>query len=90
MPKQDIYPVTRYVLRHPWTGPAQCEAAQQYYANLTARLEREAQTLARLTGWRIGDIREKMAANEQPTSRPAGGGSGRWWEKIWPKVDAVR
>ena len=75
----------RYVLRHPWTGPAQCQAAQQYYAKLPARFEREAQTLARLTGWRIDDIREKMAANDQPTSRPAGGGSGQWWENIWPK-----
>ncbi len=75
----------RYVLRHPWTGPAQCTAGQRYHAKLPARFEREAQTLARLTGWQIGDILEKMAANEQPTSRPTGGSSGQWWQNFWLK-----
>ena len=42
----------RYVLRHPWTGPADaCEAAKPYFDRVQARKEREAQTLASLTGW---------------------------------------
>lgn len=74
----------RYVLRHPWTGPARCDAARRYYAGLPARFEQEAQTLARLTGWRIEDIRKKMAKSDQPINKPTGGGGGQWWGSIWP------
>jgi hypothetical protein len=56
----------RYILRHPWKGDrAQCEAAEQYVASLPQRVEAEAQNLARLTGWEIKTIREKMASNGQ-------------------------
>ena len=42
----------RYVLRHPWTGPIDaCEAAKPYFDSVRQRQEREAQTLASLTGW---------------------------------------
>jgi hypothetical protein len=52
---------TRYVLHHPWTGPrAACAASQQYFSRLGAREEQEAETLANLTGWPIGDIRAKL------------------------------
>jgi hypothetical protein len=50
----------RYVLRHPWTGTATCEAARSYRQNLQQRREREAQTVAALTGWPINDVRKKM------------------------------
>ncbi|MBW4577334.1 MAG: DUF2330 domain-containing protein, partial [Aphanothece sp. CMT-3BRIN-NPC111] len=49
----------RYILRHPFTGDIKCEAGQQYKRSLPARLEKEAQTLAQLTGWNIQDIRKK-------------------------------
>jgi hypothetical protein len=50
----------RYVLRHPWTGNAQCAAADTYRAQLTERREQEAQNLARLTGWDVNQVRRKM------------------------------
>ncbi|MBK5258230.1 MAG: DUF2330 domain-containing protein [Thermoanaerobaculia bacterium] len=50
----------RYILRHPWTGSADCEAARQYKESLPARFEKEASTLAHITGWRMVDIRRKM------------------------------
>jgi hypothetical protein len=62
----------RYVLRHPWTGSDSCEAAASYARTLADRREREAQTLAALTGWKIDDVRTK--ANILPT---------KWWQRIW-------
>ena len=49
----------RYVLRHPWKGQGSCDAAKLYKAELPKRLETQAQNLARLTGWKIEDIRRK-------------------------------
>jgi hypothetical protein len=51
----------RYILRHPWTGTDECAAATAYRQQLRDRYEREAQTLATLTGWNIGDIRRLPA-----------------------------
>lgn len=50
----------RYVLRHPFTGAAECAAGRKYRASLPKRHEQQAQTLARLTGWNITDIRKCM------------------------------
>ncbi|GAB4434087.1 MAG: DUF2330 domain-containing protein [Cyanobacteria bacterium J069] len=50
----------RYILRHPYTGDTTCEAGRQYRRSLRQRFEQEAQTLARLTGWNIREIREKL------------------------------
>lgn len=67
----------RYVLRHPWKGePNACPEAAAYLAEVQRRQEREAHTLANLTGWPIGDIYQKMQL------KPAGGG-GAWWEDLW-------
>ena len=64
----------RYILRHPWNGtPEQCAEARPYFEELTRRREREAQTLASLTGWDIAEIRVKMRL----------GTPRRWWEEIW-------
>jgi hypothetical protein len=66
----------RYILRHPFTGDIKCEAGQQYKRSLPARLEKEAQTLAQLTGWNIQDIRNKTnVAQTQETF---------FWRNIWP------
>ena len=70
----------RYVMRHPWTGEAQCEAGKEYRKTLPARFEREAQTLARLTGWEIEDIRAQM---KEAGTDPSDGADETWWEKIW-------
>ena len=67
---------TRYVLRHPWRGDAgACAAAAGYYEEVARRQEREAATLASLTGRDINEIRAKMALAPQARSR--------WWEALW-------
>ena len=69
----------RYVLRHPWRGePGDCEAARAYLRELPARQEREAQTLADLTGWEIGEIRAKIWPDGVPTAA-----TDPWWRQIW-------
>jgi hypothetical protein len=50
----------RYVLRHPWQGKSECEAAKKYQASLPARFKREAVNLAYLTGWKQSDIEARM------------------------------
>ncbi len=68
----------RYVLRHPWKGEAQCEAAERYRQSLRARAEREAGNLAALTGWPIEDIRRKTG------TVPEGSPEGRpWWQRLF-------
>src|SRR5262245_41824097 len=67
----------RYVLRHAWTGDSACDAAVRYRSELTQRREREAQTLAMLTGWNINDIRRSMNVDDA-APQPAA-----WWQRIW-------
>ena len=53
---------TRYVLRHPArVAPDACPAAADYLAGVVRRHEREAATLAHLTGWDVNDIRSRMS-----------------------------
>jgi hypothetical protein len=66
----------RYILRHPFTGEMKCEATKDYQRSLKERFEQEAQTLAKLTGWKLQDIRKKInVAQNQPTP---------WWRTVWP------
>jgi len=67
----------RYVLRHKWTGEGSCEAATRYRADLPRKQEREAQSLAALTGWDINDIRRSMKI-APPQPEPVA-----WWQRIW-------
>ena len=74
----------RYILRHPWKGErSQCEEAERYFANLPKRFEAEAQTLARLTGWDIAKIRDKMALNEPPDQEKSK--KVKWYQRLWKK-----
>jgi Na+-translocating ferredoxin:NAD+ oxidoreductase RnfD subunit len=68
----------RYILRHPWQGSDDCPAAKAYREHLRQRYEREAQTLASLTGWDLGTIRREMRLDGQALdqSRP-------WYERLW-------
>jgi len=66
----------RYVLRHPFKGEATCQAGEQYRRELPKRLEREAQTLAKLTGWNIQDIRKKTDIGQTGTTP--------WWRSVFP------
>ncbi len=66
----------RYVLRHAFTGEMKCEAAREYKRALNQRFEEEAQTLAKLTGWKIQDIRKKTNITQ--------GENEPWWRSVWP------
>ena len=73
----------RYVMQHPFLGTAQCEAATSYWRSLPPRFEQEAQTLARLTGWDINDIRRQL-----PTvPLPSPDGVRPWWEDLWQRSE---
>lgn len=65
----------RYILRHPFTGDMSCDAGRQYKRSLGKRFEEEAQTLAKLTNWKIQDIRKKTNVG-QTDDEP-------WWRSIW-------
>jgi hypothetical protein len=67
----------RYVLRHAFEGPATCQAAEAYRRRLRERQNREARTLASLTGWSLGDIlaRIRFAGSADP-AQP-------WWHSLW-------
>jgi hypothetical protein len=69
----------RYVVRHAWTGADTCAAAADYRRAVAARHAGEAQQLARLTGWTVADIRQKMGP--EPAAPP----DAAWWERIWKK-----
>ncbi|MBI4349639.1 MAG: DUF2330 domain-containing protein [Elusimicrobia bacterium] len=66
----------RYVLRHAWTGGGVCEEAKRYPSMLRERREREAQNLARLTGWELAEIRKKMDLDAPPKGDD-------WYKKIF-------
>ena len=77
---------SRVIVRHEWSGPAQCEAANTYQQSLPQRREQQAFALAALTGWPVENIRGRMgvssawlAPDESLTPyRPSA-----WWEKLW-------
>lgn len=77
----------RYVLRHPWRGDyGQCEAAGEYAESLVERWDTEADSLAKLTGWELDEIKQKMA--EGGFSAAAIGVSEpkpkrKWWHRLW-------
>ena len=73
----------RYVMRHPWTEEADCEAATAYYKGLNDRFEKEAKNLANLTGWKISDIRKKMEKNGQSFDMKPKVDDRPWWEQMW-------
>jgi len=68
----------RYVLRYPFKGETTCDAGKEYQRSLRPRFEKEAQTLARLTNWNIGDIRRKMNISSLPDPAEV-----PFWENLW-------
>lgn len=80
----------RFILRHPWdpgknpSAENSCEEAKMYLQSLPTRYAHEAETLARLTGWSINDIRAKMAANGQSVDNTPTPVEGKeWWKGMW-------
>ncbi len=70
----------RYILRHPWKGNDSCPQAAAYRRDLPHRLDEQAQTLAKLTGWDINKIRGRMNLK---ASGPAAEDDEPWWKTIW-------
>lgn len=70
----------RYILRHAFQGEATCSAAKPYWAEVEKRRQREAETLASLTGWSAATIRERMGkdAPKKPARKEPS-----WYEKLW-------
>ena len=68
------------MLRHPWKGEPKCDAAKKYLEALPERQDKEAQTLAQLTGWEIEKIRDRM---KLPAASGKSGDGKKWWEKLW-------
>jgi hypothetical protein len=68
----------RYVLRHAWTGSETCSESDAYRRSLGERREREAQMLARLTGWDINEIRRRQGIVPRAATDDR-----YWWQKIW-------
>ena len=67
----------RYVLQHPWHGSSNaCPAAIGYFSRVRARENREAQTLAGLTGWNLDSIIKKVGLPDSPSNHP-------WWKNLW-------
>jgi hypothetical protein len=77
---------SRIIVRHEWTGPAKCEAANAYVQSLPQRREQQANALAVLTGWQVENIRGRMGVS---TAWLAPGESltpyrpSAWWEGLW-------
>lgn len=68
----------RYVVRHPWQGETTCDASA-YYAAVKDRQDREAQTLANLTGWDVDEIRNRIPpVGPEPIEEPI-----PWWKRLW-------
>jgi hypothetical protein len=67
----------RYILRHPWLGPAECPEAEDYRRQLPTRLRQAARTLASLTGWPMEKIRQQMGDPILP------GDEVPWWKTMW-------
>lgn len=68
----------RYVVRHQAAGDLSCDQAKVYQVGLSTRREKEARTLAELTGWSLESIQQKMPAAALPEA-PA----ERWWQRLW-------
>jgi hypothetical protein len=64
----------RYLLRHPFKGETNCSEGRRYQRSLRQRSEEQSQNLARLTGWKIDDIRKKQPQLQSQIP---------WWQEAW-------
>lgn len=70
----------RFVIRHPWRGDADCPAMDEYRRSVRERRDREARSLASLTGWDLAEIRRKMGDDG---AWSPDGARAPWWKRIW-------
>lgn len=71
----------RYVLQRPYEGELTCEEGRAYVKGVKARREAEAQTLARLTGRDITEIRAQLGTFDPPVVVPS------WWNGVFDAFD---
>jgi len=67
----------RYILQHPYKGPSECSAMDDYRERLRDRHSKEAETLASLTGWSMQEIRKKMGPDGDDGKRRP------WYRRLW-------
>ena len=65
----------RYVMRHAWTGEANCFAATDYFKRVNDRNIVAGNQLANLTGWDRQEIADLSGMMELPEEK--------WWQRIW-------
>jgi len=76
----------KVVVRNEWRGEANCENANAYVRSLPARREREARSLADLTGWSVDRVRTRMGVSTawlRPGESTTPYSSVEWWGKLW-------
>ena len=75
----------RYVLRHAFEGEMNCPAAKDYIKQVNSRKEKEIKTLANLTGWDRGYIRDKVAGADKGGFLTPVKDTKKtdWWDDIW-------
>ena len=67
----------RYVMRHPFKGPATCPEADAYKKAVREREKQQAKNLVELTGWSLPDVEKRMGL-DKPVKE-----DGKWYERIW-------
>lgn len=67
----------RYVIRHPFREKITCDAGKDYLPKIRQRQEKEAQTLANLTGWDLGKIKQQINFVKAENNSPS------WWRRLW-------
>ena len=73
----------RYVMHHPWTGEAACSEGDAYRRAVSARMEREAQNLAHLTGWSLEKVRRRAGLAPPPHAQQVTPAQKSWWDRLW-------
>lgn len=68
----------RYVIRHPYRGEANCSQAKAYYRQVRERQQRNGETLAKLTGWELSEIKNSIDFVETEENN-----SDSWWRRIF-------
>jgi len=76
-PNQEFFQ-GRYVIRHPYREDVDCPEAEDYYQEVYERQQRNAKTLADLTGWELEEIKQAIDfVNVEDTK------SSPWWQRIF-------